>query len=279
MYSKKIFIIFCLYITLITALGGGEGGGSDGGSDGGYGYDSDGGYSDLSLKDAIFYILLSIVIVIGVFGPIHYFTVPSVGDTLGWSQSFEQKEGIYSTSGQLKVREFLIPPGVDLRHNVLRFGIPNYTPPVSYVKYPPKEITVRAIESMKEGDYFEITIREVNHNVALAIGVTPEHYPIYRYPGWHTDSIGYHGDDGHIYSQDSINRGTKKKQRCYGIEDTIGCGIHNSNIYFTKNGEIAKKTNTLLFNTSNKSLYPTISANGHCTIQVNLKSTPPHKLK
>ena len=52
-------------------------------------------------------------------------------------------------------------------------------------------------------------------------------------PGWVFGSWGYHCDDGAKFSGGE----SQEYAELFGAGDTVGCGISNGDIYFTKNGK------------------------------------------
>ncbi|RIB27475.1 concanavalin A-like lectin/glucanase domain-containing protein [Gigaspora rosea] len=83
--------------------------------------------------------------------------------------------------------------------------------------------------------YFEITILSSEKNGCIGVGYCKSDVDLNILPGWISDSIGYHGDDGRLF----CGRGNGKMfGPCYAAGDTIGCGINffNMEIFFTKNG-------------------------------------------
>lgn len=85
-------------------------------------------------------------------------------------------------------------------------------------------------------DYFEVRIISTGKKGNIGIGFTPEGYLLTRHPGWDTHSYGYHGNDGHKYSDSEIGLSFGPK---FGTGDVVGCGIdyEKRQIFFTKNGE------------------------------------------
>jgi hypothetical protein len=64
-------------------------------------------------------------------------------------------------------------------------------------------------------------------------------------PGWDPETWGYHGDDGHKFSNSGMG---DSYSETYGIGDTVGCGVDNERrIFFTKNGKHLGNMATLLF--------------------------------
>ena len=123
---------------------------------------------------------------------------------------------------------------------------------------------------------------------AIAIGVTPRDYPTFRFPGWHSQSVGYHADgtdifqdvsllteiDGHIYCEDSQDRNWKIDGNKFWKGDYVGCGrgvsVNGDEfIFFTKNGKLVHKQTFR----AKADVFPTIAANLDCAIAVNTKVT------
>ncbi|CAG8502903.1 17536_t:CDS:2 [Acaulospora colombiana] len=83
--------------------------------------------------------------------------------------------------------------------------------------------------------YFEITVIDCGHRGCIGIGLSKPGTRLNRMPGWEPDTIGYHGDDGHLYYE----RGTGRKfGPLYTTGETVGCGInyYDKEVFFTKNG-------------------------------------------
>ncbi|CAG8552873.1 3192_t:CDS:2 [Acaulospora morrowiae] len=85
--------------------------------------------------------------------------------------------------------------------------------------------------------YFEITVIDRGHRGCIGIGLSKPGTRLNRMPGWEPDTIGYHGDDGHLYHELGTGR---KFGPLYTTGETVGCGInyYDKEIFFTKNGII-----------------------------------------
>ncbi|CEP11786.1 hypothetical protein [Parasitella parasitica] len=83
--------------------------------------------------------------------------------------------------------------------------------------------------------YYEISVISMGHDGLFAIGFCDLAHPLDKLPGASSGSLGYHGQNGHIYQQNS-------KGKSYGPSfapgDVVGCGINfaNNTVFFTKNG-------------------------------------------
>ncbi|KAL8814115.1 MAG: hypothetical protein Q9223_006639, partial [Gallowayella weberi] len=102
-----------------------------------------------------------------------------------------------------------------------------------------KRIHVRAdhpIPPQQETFYFEMSIISNGPYGIMAIGLCRPETDVFGMPGWHTNSWGYHGDDGMKYHKDD-GEGLKYSVT-YHANDTVGCGINRQTgkVFFTKNG-------------------------------------------
>uniref|UniRef100_A0A6M2FCP4 B30.2/SPRY domain-containing protein n=1 Tax=Populus davidiana TaxID=266767 RepID=A0A6M2FCP4_9ROSI len=85
--------------------------------------------------------------------------------------------------------------------------------------------------------YFEIFVKNAGAKGQIAIGFTNQGFKMRRQPGWETNSCGYHGDDGNLYSGHG-------KGETFGptftTNDTVGAGINYAaqEFFFTKNGAV-----------------------------------------
>ena len=86
--------------------------------------------------------------------------------------------------------------------------------------------------------YFEIKIVDKGDGGCIGIGLTPQSSNLRKMPGWEKNTIGYHGDDGYIYSGSSNAGNSKGSGPLFGTSDVIGCGINlkTKEVIFTKNG-------------------------------------------
>ncbi|KAL0225109.1 hypothetical protein RCL1_003021 [Eukaryota sp. TZLM3-RCL] len=90
--------------------------------------------------------------------------------------------------------------------------------------------------------YFELDVASLGNSSSYCagIGLVPEKYPLTRAPGWESNSIAYHGDDGNIFL--GSGRGTSFNFPPATIGETIGCLVDNNEIRFTHNGVLLEKS-------------------------------------
>ncbi|XP_025105305.1 uncharacterized protein LOC112570854 [Pomacea canaliculata] len=107
--------------------------------------------------------------------------------------------------------------------------------------------------------YFEVEIlrkASTTESEGHGIGLVSGNCEAFVYPGWTTNSIGYHNDDGGLYvNGDKVTVATDDDLTCKE-GDRMGCGVIFPRdvqdedmrepilvlIYFTKNGQLAHKT-------------------------------------
>jgi hypothetical protein len=70
--------------------------------------------------------------------------------------------------------------------------------------------------------YFELEILDSGVDGCVAIGVAKLWYPLTKHPGWCTGSVGYHADNGHLYT--GRGQGDPFGPTCTE-GDLMGCGI------------------------------------------------------
>ena len=105
--------------------------------------------------------------------------------------------------------------------------------------------------------YFEITVLNAGEDGAIGIGLTGVGSRVGQMPGWAKGTIGYHGDNGLVYSNTKLNKKGEDYGPTFGKDDVVGCGIdlYSSTVFFTLNGlsfGIAKS------NLPDKLWYPTV---------------------
>lgn len=83
--------------------------------------------------------------------------------------------------------------------------------------------------------YYEITITQKHKDCVVAIGFSAAKVSLERLPGWESDSWGYHGDEGKVFSGAQHGQNYKSS---FGTGDIVGCGVdfNKGHAFFTKNG-------------------------------------------
>ena len=91
-------------------------------------------------------------------------------------------------------------------------------------------------------NYFEHKIICPGVRCTITIGVVGLDYPLDSQPGWRNEGIGYHADDGQLFSEDGL--GSRFGPTCT-TGDRMGCGVNFEaedssgyvKVFFTKNGQ------------------------------------------
>ena len=110
-------------------------------------------------------------------------------------------------------------------------------------------------------NYFEHLITSPGANRAITIGVVGLDYPLDSHPGWKSEGIGYHADDGKLYIESG--HGKMFGPTCT-TGDRMGCGVifeggnssDNVKVFFTKNGQ--QISDFIEFKKPKSDLYPLI---------------------
>lgn len=121
------------------------------------------------------------------------------------------------------------------------------------------------IPKQNEVYYWEAKIYDKPESTLASIGLTTKPYPLFRLPGFHKTSLAYLSNGQRRYNQPftGIPYGPE-----YVQGDVIGVGYRprTGSIFFTRNG---KKLEEVAHNLKTQNFFPTVGANGPCTIHVN----------
>ncbi|WEW54828.1 Protein ssh4 [Emydomyces testavorans] len=121
------------------------------------------------------------------------------------------------------------------------------------------------VPKQNEVYYWEAKIYDKPETTLISIGMATKPYPLFRLPGFHKTSISYQSTGHRRYNQPFI-------PPSYGPEfvqgDVIGVGYRprNGTIFFTRNG---KKLDDVAHGLKSPNFFPTVGANGPCTVHVN----------
>ena len=100
----------------------------------------------------------------------------------------------------------------------------------------------------------------------VAVGLATKPYPSFRLPGLSRYSVGYHsnGDKSHNWPFTAQPCGSSLKEG-----DVLGVGYRprTGTVFFTKNG---RKMEDAYVGFNNYNLFPTVGADGPCSVHVNL---------
>ncbi|KAL8793154.1 MAG: hypothetical protein Q9195_004266 [Heterodermia aff. obscurata] len=121
------------------------------------------------------------------------------------------------------------------------------------------------IPKQNEVYYWEAKIYDKPESTLISIGVTTKPYPLFRLPGWHKSSISYTSPGPRRHNQPFT---PTPYGPSYVQGDVIGVGYRprTGSIFFTRNG---KKLDDVTHGLKTQNFFPTVGANGPCTVHVN----------
>ncbi|KAJ8495830.1 hypothetical protein ONZ51_g1479 [Trametes cubensis] len=122
------------------------------------------------------------------------------------------------------------------------------------------------LPKLNEVYYWEAKMFDLPPTTNVAIGLATKPYPWFRLPGLCRYSVAYHsnGDKSHNFPFTATPCGTTLKEG-----DVLGVGYRprSGTVFFTKNGRKMEDAYTGL---TNWNLFPTVGADGPCSIHINL---------
>ncbi|KAF8473441.1 endosomal spry domain protein [Kalaharituber pfeilii] len=121
------------------------------------------------------------------------------------------------------------------------------------------------VPKQNEVYYWEAKMLEKPESTMVAVGFTTKPYPMFRLPGWHKHSIAYTSTGHRRHNQPFTST---PYGPAYFQGDVIGVGYRprTGTIFFTRNG---KKLEDVAHGIKTLNLFPTVGANGPCTVHVN----------
>ncbi|CAI2183053.1 15790_t:CDS:10 [Funneliformis geosporum] len=121
------------------------------------------------------------------------------------------------------------------------------------------------LPKQQEVYYWEAKMYDKPQNTTVTVGLATKPYPLFRLPGWNRQSVAYFSDSGFKYYNSPFNGKTYGPQFQQG--DVVGVGYRprTGTVFFTRNG---KKLDDA-FTGMKMNLFPTVGANGPCSVHVN----------
>ncbi|KAI5783638.1 concanavalin A-like lectin/glucanase domain-containing protein [Geopyxis carbonaria] len=121
------------------------------------------------------------------------------------------------------------------------------------------------VPKQNEVYYWEAKLYDKPDNTLISIGMSTKPYPMFRLPGYHKHSVAYTSTGHRRYNQ-SFHATPYGPSFLQG--DVIGVGYRprTGTIFFTRNG---KKLDDVAHGLKSLNLFPTLGANGPCTVHVN----------
>nr|ODN89521.1 endosome protein [Cryptococcus depauperatus CBS 7841] len=122
------------------------------------------------------------------------------------------------------------------------------------------------LPKLNEVYYWEVKMYDKPATTEVAIGLATKPYPSFRLPGWNKYSVAYFASDGfksHNFPFTAASYGSGLAEG-----DVLGVGYRprTGTVFFTRNG---RKLDDAFTGLQRLNLFPTIGANGPCTLHVN----------
>lgn len=122
------------------------------------------------------------------------------------------------------------------------------------------------LPKLNEVYYWEVKMFDLPQGTTVAVGLATKPYPSFRLPGMNRFSVAYHsnGDKLHNYPFTATPMGPSLKEG-----DVLGVGYRprTGTVFFTRNG---RKMEDAFVGLSRWNLFPTVGADGPCSVHVNL---------
>ncbi|KAF8203601.1 endosome protein [Pholiota molesta] len=122
------------------------------------------------------------------------------------------------------------------------------------------------LPKLNEVYYWEVKMFDLPQTTTVSVGLATKPYPPFRLPGLSRHSVAYHsnGDKSHNYPFTTTPFGPLLKEG-----DVLGVGYRprTGTVFYTRNG---RKTEDAFVGLSRWNLFPTIGADGPCSVHVNL---------
>ncbi|KZT41346.1 SPRY-domain-containing protein [Sistotremastrum suecicum HHB10207 ss-3] len=122
------------------------------------------------------------------------------------------------------------------------------------------------LPKLNEVYYWEVKMFDLPPTTTVSIGLATKPYPFFRLPGHSKFSIAYHstGEKSHNYPFTAMSFGSPLKEG-----DVLGVGYRprTGTVFFTRNG---RKTEDAFVGLTRWNLFPTVGADGPCSVHVNL---------
>ncbi|GLB36209.1 putative protein with domain in SPla and the RYanodine receptor [Lyophyllum shimeji] len=122
------------------------------------------------------------------------------------------------------------------------------------------------LPKLNEVYYWEVKMFDLPETTTVSVGLATKPYPPFRLPGLSRYSAAYHsnGDKSHNYPFTATPFGPVLKEG-----DVLGVGYRprTGTVFFTRNG---RKMEDAFIGLSRWNLFPTIGADGPCSVHVNL---------
>ncbi|KAF9512762.1 hypothetical protein BS47DRAFT_1345000 [Hydnum rufescens UP504] len=140
---------------------------------------------------------------------------------------------------------------------------------LTFLPDPSSSSTVQSnlpLPKLNEVYYWEVKMFDLPESTTVSVGLATKPYPPFRLPGLNRFSIAYHsnGDKSYNYPFTATPFGPPLKEG-----DVLGVGYRprSGTVFFTRNG---RKTEDAFVGLGKWNLFPSIGADGPCSVHVNL---------
>ncbi|KAI6132783.1 SPRY-domain-containing protein [Pisolithus croceorrhizus] len=140
------------------------------------------------------------------------------------------------------------------------------------ITFLPDPATASSVQSnlplpkLNEVYYWEVKMFDLPEATIVAVGLATKPYPAFRLPGFNPHSVAYHsnGDKCYNYPFTTTSFGSPLQEG-----DVLGVGYRprSGTVFFTRNG---RKMEDAFVGFNRFNLFPTIGADGPCSVHVNL---------
>ncbi|KAJ3479938.1 hypothetical protein NLI96_g8723 [Meripilus lineatus] len=122
------------------------------------------------------------------------------------------------------------------------------------------------LPKLNEVYYWEVKMFDLPETTNVAVGLATKPYPSFRLPGMSRYSIAYHSNGDKLYNYPFTATSFSSPLR---EGDVLGVGYRprTGTVFFTRNG---RKTEDAFVGLNSWNLFPTVGADGPCSVHVNL---------
>lgn len=106
----------------------------------------------------------------------------------------------------------------------------------------------------------------------ISVGLATKSFLLHhKQVGWDSESLGYHGDDGHLYH----GTGRLRFGPVFGAGDVVGCGVdlERREVFFSVNGVLLDSVCGIIWD-RDVTLYPCVGIDSHQAVSFNFGTLP-----
>ncbi|EDO38427.1 predicted protein [Nematostella vectensis] len=124
---------------------------------------------------------------------------------------------------------------------------------------------------------FEVLIQDCDENRSLAVGLVSRGYNLHLFPGWQSNTVGYHVDDGKVFDHKDSKFGRVEDAAMAHRGDLIGCFADFDNkkdgtlpVVFSLNGRVVGRGYLKVDEFRDNSFYPYVGMGNNVTVIVKV---------